>query len=136
MSSASACAGPKVIDVSHESWYVALQAYAAGDIPGAEQQLLGHPDVAGLGVREIISLATKRGDIDNALRFADLATRLNYNDRLGWRPMSARAIGYAWAKKDKPSTVVRWAHSRPTRYEQAMALLGVAEAMADVPTRH
>lgn len=123
----SACAGVKIVDYSSEPWYLAIKNYEAGDVVGAEQNL--RVSNSGWGTRELVMAAVKRGDINNALRFLDKLRSLEPDDRQGWLSDSARSIAAAWAKQDNSRTVVKWARSRSTSYERAMALLGVAEAI-------
>jgi hypothetical protein len=129
--SASACAGVKFVDSRTIPELAALEDYAAGDIASAERYLLDHPKTMAVTAGLTIEEAARRGDIDNALRLASMVDTTNPSDPLHWKPLFARALAAAWTKRDKTATVMRWARKRPSSDEIAMALLGVADTLAD-----
>ena len=131
MPSASACAGVQMVDSRSMPELTPLEDYTAGDIAGAERYLLDHPETMAVAAGLTIKEAARRGDIDNALRLARLVDTTNPSDPLHWKPLFARALAAAWTKRDKTATVMRWARKRPSSDEIAMALLGVADTLAD-----
>lgn len=70
-----------------------------------------------------------QGDVSAALRFADAGFIPDaVQGGEGYVAPAFREIAHAWAKNEGPVRVLKWARSRPTGYERAMALLGVAES--------
>jgi hypothetical protein len=70
-----------------------------------------------------------QGDVSAALRFADAGFIPDaVQGGEGYVAPAFREIAHAWAKNEGPVRVLKWARARPTGYERAMALLGVAES--------
>lgn len=71
------------------------------------------------------------GDVSTALRFAD-AVRVPgaYENGEGYLAPALRDIAHAWVKRDGADAALKWARSRPTGCERALALLGIAESIA------
>jgi len=121
----------QILDSRNTPELTPLEDYTAGDIASAERYLLDHPKTMALSGGLTIKEAARRGDIANALRLAGLVDRTNPPDPLHWKPLFARALAASWTKRDKTVTVMRWARKRPSPDEIAMALLGVADTLAE-----
>jgi hypothetical protein len=105
---------------------------AAHDADGAERAMRSCPNQANVsaGMAELAKRSAARGDISEALKFADSVhiTRASFEE--GYLAPVLRDIARAWGKKEGPSTVLKWARSRPSGYQRAMAILGVAESIS------
>jgi len=111
---------------------IAEEQYKAGDIDGAIARVRSEPNPSdqSAGFADLAKLAAKNGDVTHALRFAELVrVPGSHQDGEGYLAPTLREVTRAWAKSGKSYEAYRWARSRPTAYERAMAVLGVAEAV-------
>ncbi|HET6931165.1 MAG TPA: hypothetical protein VFI45_12655 [Candidatus Acidoferrum sp.] len=125
----------KLLQTEHCDCAFVVRVYAESrDVPGAEKaasKCSPNPSdvsnaMAGLSMKFAAS-----GDISAALRFADaVGVPGAYQNGEGYLAPALREVAHAWAKRDGAEAVLGWARSRPTGYERAMALLGIAESIA------
>jgi tetratricopeptide (TPR) repeat protein len=115
--------------------FIATKEYAL-DPAGAERLLRETSDRDDLifGLGQLAVAAAKKGNISEALRFfgdlqnlkestakGDLVAQDRVND-------AVHGVARFWTVKDGANAVLKWARSRPTCEQRALALLGVAEA--------
>lgn len=103
----------------------------AQDAAGAERAMRSCPNPADVsaGMAELAKRSAARGDIQEALKFADSVHVTGARFEEGHLAPALRDIGRAWGKKDG-NNALEWARSRPEGYQRAMALLGVAESIS------
>jgi hypothetical protein len=113
---------------------IVAHVHAQGrDADGAERALRACTDTNPSNISAYMANIAKefaaQGDVSAALRFADAGFIPDADQGgEGYVAPVLRDIAHAWAKKEGPVRVLKWARSRPTGYERAMALLGVAES--------
>jgi len=111
-----------------------VRVYAeTGDAGAAESALRrcspNPSDVSNAAAALATRFATA-GNIDAALKFAEVARMPEaYQGGEGYLAPALRNVAHAWVVKNGVDTVLNWARTRPTAYERAMALLGVAESV-------
>lgn len=108
----------------------------ADDLAGAERAFRSCADSSDIsyGMSELASKYAARGEISQALRCADLVHVTGASFEEGYLAPVLRDISRAWGKKEAQRTVLKWARSRPTGYQRAMALLGLAESASECRT--
>lgn len=102
----------------------------AGDPEGAFQAMHACPSLADVssGMAELATRSAKMGRIPDAPRFAESVHVSGASFEEGYLAPALREISREWAKSGDLASVLKWARSRPTAYERAMALLGAAES--------
>jgi hypothetical protein len=102
------------------------------DPDGADRAIRACPSTADMsaGMAGLATRYASRGEIAEALRFADSVRVAGDPWEEGYLAPTLRDIGLAWGKKGNPRSALRWARSRPNGFERAMALLGVAESIS------
>jgi hypothetical protein len=111
---------------------IAEERYKAGDFDGAITRIRTEPNPSdqSIGFADLSKLAAQNGNVTHALRFAELIRiPAAHHEGEGYLAPALREVARAWAKSGKSYEAYRWARSRPTAYERAMALLGVGEAV-------
>ncbi len=125
----------KLLQTEHCDCGFVVSVYAESrDALGAEKALptcSPNPSDVSNAMAEVAKKFAASGDVSTALRFAD-AVRLPgaYENGEGYLAPAIRDIAHAWVKRDGADAALKWARSRPTGYERAMALLGIAESVA------
>lgn len=125
----------KLLRTQHCDCGFVVSVYAESrDALGAETALpkcSPNPSDVSNATAELSKKFAASGDISTALRFAD-AVHVSgaYENGEGYLAPALRDIAHAWVKKDGADAALKWARSRPTGYERAMALLGIAESIA------
>lgn len=124
----------KLLQTEHCDCAFAVAVYAESrDVPGAEKAVpkcSPNPSDVSNAMAELSKKFAASGDVSAALRFAD-AVRVPgaYENGEGYLAPALRDISHAWVKRDGAGAALKWARSRPTGYERAMALLGIAESI-------
>ena len=120
-----------------ECGFVASVYGEARDVGGAEAALHNcspNPSDVSAAAAELAKKFAQSGDIAAALKFAEAVHVPGADeDGEGYLAPALREVAHAWVKKEGADTVLKWARSRPTGYERAMALLGVAESLPNQP---
>jgi hypothetical protein len=103
----------------------------ARDATGAERAMRSCPNPADVsaGMAELAKRSAAKGEVQDALKFADAVHVTGANFEEGYLAPALRDIGRAWSNKDG-NRALEWARSRPEGYQRAMALLGVAEGIS------
>src|SRR6202030_3446008 len=85
----------------------------AQDAAGAERAMLSCPNPADVsaGMAELAKRSAARGDIQEALKFADSVHVTGARFEEGYLAPALRDIGRAWSKKDR-NNALEWARSR------------------------
>jgi hypothetical protein len=102
---------------------------AAGDPTSAATAMRSCPNLADVsaGMAGLAKIAAQRGNVSEALSFADLVHVSGASFEEGYLAPALRDIGRAWGSS---ADALNWARSRPTGYQRAMALLGLAESVS------
>lgn len=112
-----------------DSSFVAIKQYSS-DPTVAERTLLQSRDQMHVcfGLTEFAKQAGALGRMPDSLRLMDEAeTACGEND--GYLIGAVRELARTWTVTSGPKPVVKWARSRPTASQRAVALLGIAEAL-------
>ena len=114
---------------------VAYVHHLAGHVTEAARAMrtCENPADVSAGMGHLAEMSAQRGDIANALSFAESVIIRGTDFEEGYLASALREIGRAWGKKNLIQAA-QWARSRPNGYQRAMALLGVAETISSVKT--
>ncbi|MGO9271298.1 MAG: tetratricopeptide repeat protein [Terriglobia bacterium] len=104
------------------------------DVDGAERAMRActdtNPSDLSAYMIDVAEEFATNGDVPAALKFADAARIPDaFEGGVGYIAPALRDIAHAWTKKEGTVAVLKWARARPTDFERAMALLGVAESV-------
>jgi tetratricopeptide (TPR) repeat protein len=104
----------------------------ARDAVGAERAMRSCPNPTDVsaGMAELAKRSAARGEVQDALKFADAARVTGAKFEEEYLAPALRDVGRAWAKEGDLTSALEWARSRPDGYQRAMGLLGVAESIS------
>jgi hypothetical protein len=116
--------------------WMAAQAAVAPDKPALARQVMrtcddSNPSDISDGNAHLAVAFAQRGDLPAARQFLEAARVPGaYENGEGYIGPSGESVALAWGRHGDIQTALQWARSRPTGYERALAILGLASALA------